>query len=908
MSKSYKIKVNQGGGEAKFVDIPQLSGGGQPLAVKAVPGGKYQLVDTTTGYGPENIRASRSGQNLKVYFEGRSQPDLVIEDYYKETPEGFNGLIGESESSRFYEYIPETAAGNSAVPLLADGSNQVGMALGGSEINASGAAVGALVAAAGLNPLLLAPLALLGAAGGGGGGGEEGAADTTAPVIKSAKLHVDDDTGAKDNVTSDKTPRITGETDPKANVSVEVNGKTYTGTADANGLFVIQVPDADALKDGTYTVKVTATDAANNKSAVFDGTPFKVDTSADKNEPDTDPNASSVIDIVNITVDSGQNKADFYTNDNQLVFNGTLKNFTDNGDWVKLELRDLSNKLIDTTYVKPVPNGSGWDWSWDRTTQGKLLDGQYSLFAVVVDGADNVVGTANSRVSDVQTITIDTDKNNNFGPDKSEDPNRSSTIEISTLSQDTGYSNLDFITKDRTHVYSGKLSAFTENGASVELTLKNSDGKVIAAEYVASKPIDGVWTWTWDQTANELQDGEYILQASLVDKAGNAIQVDTQVISVDNNAGENGGKVDPNASLKMLPVTFADDTGLSQTDYLTNDQFLTFKGGFDKNFVDNGDRVLVQVFGANGLVISSQYVLPSGKSWEFENLTRLGSDNKTNSYTVKSVLVDAAGNTLQATDQSFVIDREIFINQKSKLTQATGLWTFNEINYSAAEVGVYSFNKIDGIKVTKTYTGGLFDLKDLEGKIFEIGTFSLAFTDQAGNTYTIKNDNERMDFSNAKMSTETTTTAVFPPPGFGDNQLVGSIGKLSLTTASAKELDMASLYDGISDLGDVAAINHVDLTQGDHTLTLTMGDVLELGVKNSFSNASAHKGHLQMRIDGDANDKVVLDDLLGTTDYNWNTNNSNVTLDGQNYLVYTHEGLGLSLFVNNAMAQQITLV
>ena len=88
MTKSYKIKVNQGGGEAKFVDIPQVSGGGQPLAVKAVPGGKYQLVDASTGYGPENIRASRSGQNLKVFFEGRTQPDLVLEDYYTVTPVG----------------------------------------------------------------------------------------------------------------------------------------------------------------------------------------------------------------------------------------------------------------------------------------------------------------------------------------------------------------------------------------------------------------------------------------------------------------------------------------------------------------------------------------------------------------------------------------------------------------------------------------------------------------------------------------------------------------------------------------------------------------------------------------------------------------------------------------------------
>lgn len=901
MSKSYKIKVNQGGGEAKFVDIPQVSGSGQPLAVKAVPGGKYQLVDASTGYGPENIRASRSGQSLKVYFEGRSQPDLVIEDYYKETPEGFNGLIGESESGRFHEYIPETAAGTSAVPLLADGSNQVGMALGGAEINASGAAVGALVAAAGLNPLLLAPLALLGAAGGGGGGG--GAADTTAPVVKSAKLHVDDDTGAKDNVTSDKTPRITGETEANASVSVEVNGKTYTGTANASGVFEIQVPDADALKDGPYTPRVTATDAANNKSAVFDGTPFKVDTSADKNEPDVDPNATSVIDIVSITVDSGQDKTDFYTNDNQLLFNGTLKNFTDNGDWVKLELRDSTSKLIDTAYVKPVANGSTWDWTWDRSAQDKLVDGQYSLTAVVVDGADNIVGSGNTQVSDVQAITIDTDKDNNFGPNKGEDPNKTGIVDIVSLTLDTGYSNTDFITKDRTHLYTGKLNAFTNNGASVELTLKDAAGNVIAIEHVTPKQVSGVWTWTWDQTANALTDGEYTLQASLVDKAGNAIQVDTQAISVDNSSSDNGGKVDPNSSLKMLPVTFADDTGVSQTDYLTNDQFLTFKGSFDKNFVDNGNRVLVQVFGADGLVISSQYVLPSGKSWEFENLTQLGTDTKTSSYTVKSVLVDAAGNTLQATDQSFVIDRSVSIFDGSGAKKEAGLWTYSTIKFSTDEQGSYKYTGGSGVK---TYTGGLFDLKDLEGKTFEKGAFSLEFTDRAGNVFILKNDDVRMDFSTAKMSTDTTTPVLLPTPGFSDNQLVGSIGKLSLTTASGKELDMASLYDGISDLGDVAAINHVDLTQGDHTLTLTMGDVLELGVKNSFTNATAHQGHLQLRIDGDANDKVVLDDLVGTIDYDWNANNSRVTLDGQEYRVYTHEGLGLSLFVNQAV--QITLV
>jgi hypothetical protein len=61
-----------------------------------------------------------------------------------------------------------------------------------------------------------------------------------------------------------------------------------------------------------------------------------------------------------------------------------------------------------------------------------------------------------------------------------------------------------------------------------------------------------------------------------------------------------------------------------------------------------------------------------------------------------------------------------------------------------------------------------------------------------------------------------------------------------------------------------------------------------------------------MRIDGDAGDRVVLDDLVGTITQTWNANNSRVTLDGQEYRVFTHEGLGLSLFVQQSV--QINLV
>jgi len=1128
MSKTYKIKVNQGQGEAKFVDIPQTSDGRNPIVVKAVPGGKYQLMDPSTGYAPENIRASRSGKNLRVFFEGRSQADLVIEDYYEVAPEGFNGLIGEAESGRFYEYIPESAVGNSAVPLLADGSNQVGMALGGAEINASGAAVGALVAAAGLSPWLLAPLALLGAAGaGGGGGGGSNSGGGNVPKVTSAKLLSEDDTGPKDGVTTDKTPRITGEATADSDVSVVINGKTYTGKASSTGAFVIQIPDADALPDGTYTPVVTAS-LAGVKSTEFTGTPFQVlngtispnsnanlvldivaitdDTGPSANDfhtddgtlvftgklnafkdngdhvklslkneknveidmvyvkpvlnagvwtwtwdrtgsklvdgkytldasivngagtqvsdgsakptnvdsqliyidanaqqpsvasaslmaeddtgpkdnvttdktprisgqttgnadvsvvvngktytgkaaadgafviqiPDADaladgtytpvvtasfnglkspefkgtpfkvdnastekdPNAGVKLDITSITEDSGTSATDFYTNDTQLVFKGTLSAFTENGDHVKLSLRDAKNVEVDSVYVKPVKGTDGaWTWSWDRTSAAAMADGQYTLDASLVNGAGAVVksnATVPSTV-DTQTVTIDTDKDNNHVPDKKEDANKAFVVDIQSITQDTGHDPKDFITKDRTLKFSGSVSGFNDNGAMVELELKDNTGKVLATGFTKPTQASGVWTWNWDKTTDlSLVDGTYNLRASLVDKAGNPIHTDNQQVVVDNSSSNNGDQTDPNANLKMLPVTFEDDTGVNTTDYLTNDQYLTFKGGFDKDFVDNGDKVLVQVFGSDGKVVTHQYVTPTGKTWQFESLKMLPVNDVTGmaTYTVKSMLVDAAGNVLQATDQSFVVDRNASIDWPS-ISDGTNRVVFTSIDFSSKERGYYLFNKGSSGKEIE-YTGGVFQLKDLEGQVFEIGEFKLEFRDWAGNVKIITNDKAIWDFSAAKLATNTSPTPL-PEPGFSGNQTVGSVGKVTLTATDPKDFDMASLYDGIPLVGDVAAANHVDITKGNHVLKLTMGDVLDLGVKNSFSTASAHKDHLQMRIDGDAGDTVNLDDLVGSNDLDWVKNNSAVTLDGKDYAAYTHDALGLSLFVQNGV-------
>jgi hypothetical protein len=903
MSKTYKIKLNQGQGEAKFLDIPQAGGAGNALTVKAVAGGKYQLVDASTGYAPENIRAMRSGKNLLVFFEGRNTADLMIENYYEVMPEGFNGLIGEAESGRFYEFIPETAVGFSTVAMLAEGSAQVGMALGGAEVFASGAAVGTLVAAAGLNPLFLAPLALLGAGGGGGGGKAPGPApDTTPPEIKSAQLLPADDSGPKDNVTNDTTPRIEVQTEPNADVSVEVAGKTYTGKADDKGLALIQIPDADALKDGTYTPKVTASDAAGNK-AQFDGTPFTVSTG----NAESGMNVGAVVDIKAIDADSGANKTDFYTNDNQLIFSGTVKAFAGGSDWLKLDLKDLSGQVIDSQYVKPVAPvapATDWTWSWDRTAKSKLTDGKYELTASVVDGAGNVVGKLGALVTDVQSVTIDTDKDHNFGvgnPGKEVDPNKSGKISIDKMDLDSGFSSTDFVTQDRTHVYSGKLTDFTNNGALVEVSLKDATGKVLASDYVVPKLVADQWTWTWDQIANTLKDGEYSLSASLVDKAGNVIiSDDPQPIVVDNSANNNGPLADPNVGLKMLPMVFSDDTGLKNTDYLTKDQSIIVQGPFDKDFVNNGDKVLVQIFAQDGKLINQQHVQPEGKNWVFVNEKDLGQKDETSTYTIKSSLVDAAGNTLQATSQSFIVDLFTSVMTPNSTQGSNNVNKFSSIDFSANERGSYTFTTGPGTTISKQYEGGVFQMKEIEGKVFSAGQFKLDFTDWAGNVKTISNDDRVWDFSDAKMPINPPTNTL-PVPGFDADQLVGSVGKLVLPT-SPKEFDMASLYDGMAAIGETVAVNHVDMAQGVHTLELTMGDVLKLGVKNSFSASAAHKGKLQMLVDGDLGDKLLLDDLVGETDFDWVSNNSVVSLDGKNYNAYTQESLGLSLFVNTAIS------
>jgi hypothetical protein len=395
MKNSYKVIVKANQGEEKPIthDVPAPGSLWGALKIKATPGTRYQLVDNATGQGPDNIRVKRAGNDLRISFEGRDEADVVISNYYEQTQPGFGAVIGETDPDVYYAYMPESGETAALMGNLPDGASQFGMALGGDQVVASGAAVGALVAAAGFNPLLAAPVALLGAAGGGGGGGAapatttKAAADTTPPKVTAAKLAPEDDTGvsASDGLTSDNTPRLLIDADADATeVTVTLNGKTYTSTTkNAQGQFVVQVPDADALGNGVHPFTAVAKDAAGNPSLPFTGSLTVL--------TDIQVPVGLTLESLALDEDSGSFSNDFLTNQQSLQFTGVVEGFDQAAQTLRIEVVGADGGILSLKHIQPDATGL---WLFDNHAlllgeQGTVTP--YLIKISVVDLAGNIL-------------------------------------------------------------------------------------------------------------------------------------------------------------------------------------------------------------------------------------------------------------------------------------------------------------------------------------------------------------------------------------------------------------------------------------------------------------------------------------------------------------------------------------
>ncbi|TKU83371.1 Ig-like domain-containing protein, partial [Citrobacter sp. wls707] len=475
------------------------------------------------------------------------------------------------------------------------------------------------------------------------------------------------DTGtlSNDHLTNDTTPYFTLDNiDSDAySVTVTINNKTYNAT-EKNGVWGLQLPDADALPDGTYTATVKVEDdAGNTKSSSMS---FTVDTICSapilaldngSNSGSTDDNITNVTkpvisisgvpaDIASITVTLGdttlsldpsttswqvpQSLADgAYSvvvtfTDNAGNSASTTYNFTvdtvvdspavllldDTGQNTTDNLTNVSVPRIQISAAEELTSVTvtlnGHTQTLEKNAQGEWIYTADMLADGTYTATVEMVDVAGNHQTETLTFTIDT---------QIPQP----TISMDSAS-DSGDSSSDSLTNDTQPTFI--VSGVPDDVDTVFVVING-------AKYTATQNEAGEWTVT---SAN-LADGNYTAEVTVTDKAGNTAE-SSMNFTIDTHVA---------LSVELLASS---DTGSSQTDKITKDTSPTFGGLTDKDAT-----LVVTVLDESGNAIQTQTISPaSDGTWSIT----LG-DLTDGNYTISVTATDKAGNT-QASNIDFVID------------------------------------------------------------------------------------------------------------------------------------------------------------------------------------------------------------------------------------------------------------
>ncbi|WP_409449469.1 Ig-like domain-containing protein [Enterobacter sp. WCHEn045836] len=388
---------------------------------------------------------------------------------------------------------------------------------------------------------------------------------------------------------------VSGTTDAPAGqtVTITLNGKTYSATVQNDGSWSYTLGSADvsALADGgSYVINAQVSNTIGNSAS--DNHTVTVDLTA--------PSMGIMID--SLQNDTGLSASDFITNDSHVVVNGSLTAQLGNNEKAQISLDG------GTTWIDLTVTGTTWRYTDGRT----LTDGTYQYQVRVVDNAGNVGAT------DSQDVVIDL-----TAP-------AATTITVDSITQDTGLSGSDFITSDNQISLKGTLGAALGSGDHAQISL---DGGLTWTDV----SVSGLsWTYVDGRT---LVDGDYNYQLRVIDDAGNISATVSQVVTIDTVA--------PDASKTIAIDSISDDTGLSGSDFITNDTSLTLHGSLGATLAD-GEYAQISIDGG----VTWQNVNVTGNTWYYVDGRTLG--NATYDYYVR--VVDAAGNVGASAHQQVTVD------------------------------------------------------------------------------------------------------------------------------------------------------------------------------------------------------------------------------------------------------------
>ena len=424
--------------------------------------------------------------------------------------------------------------------------------------------------------------------------------DLTAPSMGISIDSLQNDTGlsATDFITNDSQVVVNGSltaqlgNNEKAQISLD-GGVTWidltvTGTT-------WRYADGRTLTDGTYQYQVRVIDNAGNVGATD-----SQDVVIDLTKP-----AATTITVDSITQDTGLSGSDFITSDNQISLKGTLGAALGSGDHAQISLDG------GVTWTDVSVSGLSWTYVDGRT----LADGDYNYQLRVIDDAGNISATAS------QVVTIDT-----VAPDASK------TIAIDSISDDTGLSSSDFITRDTSLTLHGSLGATLADGEYAQISI---DGGVTWQNVIVT---GNSWYYVDSRT---LGNQTYDYYVRVVDAAGNVGASAHQQVTVDTVA--------PDAAITVTVDNITVDTGFDNNDFLTSSTSYTLHGTLGAE-LGAGEFVQVSMDGGSTWV----YATVSGTQWSYSD-TRTLTDGSHN-YQVR--VVDQAGNVGATTSQAVTVDTQ----------------------------------------------------------------------------------------------------------------------------------------------------------------------------------------------------------------------------------------------------------
>ncbi|QWS83005.1 Ig-like domain repeat protein [Enterobacter hormaechei] len=474
-------------------------------------------------------------------------------------------------------------------------------------------------------------------------------------------------------VTNDSQVQLVGKATAGSTIIITDVGGVQLGTvkADANGNW--EFTPTSSLSDGAHTLRITGTDPSNNPL-----TPIDFDLVVDTVAP-VAPAITDVLDDVNPVQGSVAHGKP--TNDTTPEITGTAEK----GSTVNVYHQvDATTRILLGTAVADSTTGQ---WTLQITDANKLAEGTWNLVATSTDAAGNV-----STPSNTWTIVVDTTVSD-------------AVINISSVSEDRGASDTDFITSDNTLLINGELNKALQADEWVEISLDNG------VTWTRASTVTGT-SWTVDMQSTPLNDGAYTIQARVVDNAGNVGSTDYQALQVASGGSDMNGlstttKVTTDTSHGLTTGDhFSHAATATNGDMVTRDRTVTISGNLSAA-LQAGEHLQISL--DNGKTWKTLAL--NGQSWSYE----LPEATASTTHSFKLQVIDVAGNPGTNTNFADSYNVVIDLDSPNGITGAPDVpqhtttgdsFTFSSGQYGRVEAGAI-ISLVSDVNNNGTYQEGL---------------------------------------------------------------------------------------------------------------------------------------------------------------------------------------------------------